>query len=605
MQPSAEAPAGHPADAPVADDVESRARAAQAALVFHRARASNLVAPPFGLLVCWLLWPLQPHDMLIAWWVVLTTTVCWREALHQCFLRDDPARAPYWAGHFLVAVTLNGVALGLIGTVLLPANDPAVTAILLASDAAIAAVGLVVLSTRLDCTMAMCLPVLLPTIITQSVAGTRLSTFTAVAMVFFLGLVVLEGRQLASHTLEMLRLRFRMDELATQRQHALNLAERSSAVKSEFLATMSHEMRTPLHGILGLTRLMRAAHGTADAAQSGHRLELIERTGDHLLGLINDVLDYSKIEKGHLRLEPSAFDLAALIESVTALSRVAAEEKGLALHTEAALAAPCWVWADASRLRQVLLNLLGNAVKFTEHGHVLLRVQRNPAGQTRWEVIDTGPGIPAHEQDQIFDAFRQVDSSFGRRHGGTGLGLTISRDLARAMQGDLVCAASDTGGARFELTLPLPPAPAQAAAQAAQAPQAAAPAAGPLRGQVLVAEDNPVNAMVAQAMLQAAGLQVDLVDNGLAAVERAAAQPYDLILMDCQMPGMDGFEAAAQIRENERARSLSAVPIVALTANAHDSDRQRSIACGMDAHMAKPFLEADLLALLSGYLQRA
>ncbi|MEO8806122.1 MAG: ATP-binding protein [Burkholderiaceae bacterium] len=577
-------------------EVERQASTMQASLIFSRALTSNRVAPVVGLLVCWLLWNTSDHRLLVGWFVLLMLVAAWREAVHQCFVRDDPANAAKWGDRYDVALLGAGLVYGLLGTVILPRHEPATAAILLASLVAICSVATVVLSTRLRSTLAFTLPVLVPTIVVELAQGNRLSVFAGLGMLVFLGLIAAGARRASEHTLAMLRLRFRMDELASQRQQALDLAQRSSAVKSQFLATMSHEMRTPLHGILGVTRLLRSARPDDSAASRAHRLEMIERTGEHLLGLINDVLDYSRIEGGHLRVQAADFDLFALVESVGDLARISAAEKGLTLALDVRVPAPCWVHADASRLRQVLLNLTGNAVKFTDRGGVHVSVGREPSGATTIEVTDTGPGIAADQHELIFDAFHQTDGSFGRKHGGTGLGLTISRELARALGGELMCADAPMGGARFMLTLPLPPgAPAAAPALAVEAALA-------FSGRVLVAEDNPVNAIVTEALLQRAGLAVDLAADGAQAVARAMATRYDLILMDCQMPGMDGFEATGRIRAAERASGAAAVPIVALTANALESDRLRSIAAGMNDHLAKPFYEQQLNALLHRFL---
>ncbi|MDP3821853.1 MAG: ATP-binding protein [Burkholderiales bacterium] len=581
---------------PWSADIERQARAAQASLVFNRARGSNLMAPVVGALVCWLLWNTVDHRLLVGWFALLVLVAAWRETVHRCFLRDAGPNAARWGERYDVALFGAGVVYGLLGTVLLPRHEPATAAILLAAVVAIASVAMVVLSTKLRSTLAFALPVLVPTIVVELAQGNRLSIFAGLGMLVFLSLIAAEGRRASEHTLAMLRLRFRMDELAAQRQQALGLAQRSSAVKTQFLATMSHEMRTPLHGILGVTRLLRSARPDDSPASRMHRLEMIELTGEHLLGLINDVLDYSRIEGGHLRVEPADFDLTALVESVADLARVAAAEKGLALTLDMAVASPCWVHADASRLRQVLLNLTGNAVKFTEHGSIHLSLRRGAAGATTIEVTDTGSGIAADQHERVFEAFHQSDGSFGRRHGGTGLGLTISRELARALGGDLVSAEAPGGGARFVFTLPLP------AGAPAVAPVRPADSAPALRGRVLVVEDNPVNALVTEALLLRTGVTVDLVADGLQAVARAASTRYDLILMDCQMPGMDGFEATARIRAAERAGGTNAVPIVALTANALESDRQRSLAAGMDEHFAKPFHEQALNTLLLRFL---
>ena len=577
-------------------DIEAQALAARAAMLFRRARLSSVVAVPFGALLCWVLTGAVPAALLAAWFVALVLTVGWREWLYRRFQRQPTSVAAQFDTEHALAIGANGVVLGLIGTLLVPANDPATSAIMLATVVAIAAIGLVVLSSRFVAALAMCLPVLVPTIVMQLAQGTRLSIYTGLAMCIFLLLVVIEGRQAARYTFASLCQRFRMDELAAQRQQALQLAERSNAEKTQFLATMSHEMRTPLHGILGLTRMLKTGHESA--ANNAARLELIERTGEHLLGLINDVLDHSKIDGGHLRLESSPVNLSALIESVADLTRVGAAEKQLALEVHTDPGIHTWVLADGARLRQVLLNLLGNAVKFTAQGHVRLHVVADNLGCTRFEVTDSGPGVPSHEREAIFDAFHQADGSFGRRHGGTGLGLTISREIARAMDGDLTCEDGPGGGARFVLAVPLAP---TERVVTTYVPLEASPRAA-LQGYVLLAEDNPVSALVAETMLQQAGLKVDVVDNGLDAVTRTASTTYDLVLMDCQMPGMDGFVATAHIRQREKATGIRRVPIVALTANALDSDRQRCIEVGMDEHLAKPFREEALTHLLKRYV---
>jgi two-component system, sensor histidine kinase len=577
-------------------EIETLALAEQARIVLRRARPSNAATSLVALLVVGLLWGTADHRVLIGWWALLTLVSAAREVVYRLASRATVADAMHWARRHEAVLVINGALFGLIGTVLLPLGDPALSAIMLATVAGIASVGLVVLATSQRAALAFTLPLLLPTIVYQLAQGTRVSIYVALAMTVMTALIVLEGRQASAHTLAMLRLRWRMDDLDAQRRQALGQAERSSAVKSEFLATMSHEMRTPLHGILGVTRLLRSSAALADADARAHQLEMLERSGEHLLGLINGVLDYSRLERGQLPLETTVFDLAALVESVAEQARVAAAAKNLTLALDLPITSPCWVHADAARLRQVLLNLTDNAVKFTEHGSVTISVMRGADGHTRFELRDSGPGVPEDQREAVFDAFHQADASFGRRHGGTGLGLTIARELARAMGGELECAEQPPPGACFVLTLPLP----QAVAPTPHARPL--PGTTALRGRVLLAEDNPVNALVAEALLRQAGLTVDLVEDGAQAVERASATRYDLILMDCQMPGMDGFEATARIREQESDAGSPRVPIVALTANVLEGDRLRSIAAGMNDHIAKPFRQEDLGAMLQRFL---
>lgn len=567
----------------------------QAEMVLARHRASNVLGPPVAVLICWVLWDDVAHAWLLAWLGLKLLVSLWRAAITSMYDRGGRVDALRWCRRFDAALVADGATYGLLGTVLMPAHNPALAAIMVATLLGIAALGLVVLAMRIQSSLALTLPILLPGIVYQLSLGERTGMYIAAGMCVFLILVVWEGGKASAHTRDMLRLRYQMDEVASQRAQALELAERNSAVKDRFLATMSHEMRTPLHGILGLARMLQSA--PADTAGARNSLAVLERTGEHLLGVINDVLDFSKIQSGHLRLAPQPFELCALVQSVADVSLIAAHEKGLWQRLDLQASAPCWVEGDATRLRQVLLNLLGNAVKFTGSGGVSLTVRREAGESWVFEVCDTGVGVPEAQREAVFEAFTQADPSDGRRHGGTGLGLTISRELARAMGGELQCLPPQGPGSVFRLAVPLRDAqPPLQPARSDELPR--------LSGQVLLVEDNPVNAMVAEAALRRLGLEVEVVVDGEAACASTLQRRPDLILMDCQMPGMDGFEATRRIRARERETHQIAVPIVALTANAMEGDRERSLAAGMDDHLSKPFRDEDLLVLLRRFLQQ-
>ncbi len=583
-----------------ADALDAQVRDAQYTMIFDRSRASNLIGTPFAVLVCWVLWGAIDHRLLLGWLGLKASVTLWRLAVTRAYDLGGPHQTPRWGRHFLWALTAEGTVFGLLGTVLLPLNDPALAATMIATLLGIAAIGLVVLSMSLPASLALTVPAVLPAAVLQFWLADAVAVYTGVGMLVFLGLVFVEGRRASEHTRAMLRLRFQMDELATQRQQALDQAERSNAVKSQFLATMSHEMRTPLHGLLGMARLLQREAPQLSPDKQAESLQIVERTGEHLLGIINDVLDHSRIESGHLRLLRQGFDLRALLVSVVGLLKPAALEKGLGLNLVDLLPARCHVEGDANRLRQVLLNLAGNAVKFTDHGGVTIAARRDAGGTLVIDVSDTGPGVPVGERERIFDAFRQLDGSFSRRHGGTGLGLTISRDLMIAMGGSLECLDAPGGGALFRLNVSLPDALLTLPIGPAEAPVPALPT--PLRGRVLLVEDNPVNALVAEASLRRLGLEVESVADGEGAVALATRDPFDLILMDCQMPGIDGFEATARIREFERTASRRPVPIVALTANAMAGDRERSLGAGMNDHLAKPFHDDELGGVLRRHL---
>ncbi len=379
----------------------------------------------------------------------------------------------------------------------------------------------------------------------------------------------------------------------TEREiEARRLAEGASRAKSEFLANMSHEIRTPLNGILGMTQVMSREALDADQRE---RLEIIGASGAALLEILNDVLDLSKIEAGRMELNEAAFDLEETVRLALAPYAPLAAEKDLSLTLAVdEAAAGAWL-GDAPRLRQILGNLVVNAVKFTDQGGVAVSVERREAG-LRFIVADTGEGVSEADRERIFKAFTQADASATRRHGGTGLGLTISRSLAERMGGGLWLESRQGEGATFGVDLPLVPLAEELAAEAAT-PVAQAIAQGALR--ILAAEDNPVNQTVLQALLAPFEVELTLVADGRQAVAAYEADPaIDLILMDIQMPELNGLAAAEAIRAFEAAHGLAAAPIIAVTANAMPHQVETYFAAGMTGFVAKPLNLADLLAAI-------
>ena len=383
-------------------------------------------------------------------------------------------------------------------------------------------------------------------------------------------------------------------------------AEAANRAKSEFLANMSHEIRTPLNGVMGMIRLARESEAPF---RQREYLETAQTSADSLLTLLNDLLDFSRIEAGHTHLDTTPFSLRRTLDEALAPFVQPAEEKGLQCHRRISEAVPDLLVGDPARLRQVLFNLVGNAVKFTEAGSVTLAAdlttRTEDAVTLAFTVTDTGPGIPAHQHQTIFDPFAQADPSVSRRHGGTGLGLSISTRLVTAMGGTLTVKSRPGEGAtfHFELTLPLGTEAAEPSAPGAdKAPDSEAGDVTPGR-RILLAEDNPVNQKVVRITLERMGHRIMVVSDGRAAVSAATAEDFDLILMDVQMPEMDGYEATAAIRRHEG--PTRRIPIVALTAHAMAGDRERCLAAGMDDYLAKPIPPAAFQEVLDRHLPTA
>lgn len=590
-----------------ATEVDRRVAFKQLDQVYARLRLSTLLTMGISLLFAGLLVPYFPADRLLVGLLGIQAVGAARYLLWRSYVRAQPSQDPseLWRRRFLVGAIAAGASWAFTVVVLMPPAGRPETALLLVMILAVCSVATATLAAQFAALLGFLTAALVPTIGVALVAGGPVEAMAAAATFAALLCQVAVGYQSNVATTRHLRTEFALSASIQETSAARAAAELSNRAKSRFLANMSHEVRTPLNGILGMVEVL--AQGTLDAQQR-RRVGLLRQSAQHLLAIVNEILDLSKIEEGRIELDPIDFDVGALVQEVVALLRPNAERAGLRLDVDIETGFPRRVIADPLRVRQVLLNLLSNAVKFTEQGFVRLHARHEVVAGTSdelrlwFEVVDSGIGIAPADTARIFEAFTQTDESASRRFGGTGLGLTLSRRLAELMGGALDCESRPGEGSTFRFGIPVRRVCEASAAPASPALPAHPPA---FSARVLLVEDNPVNVEVAVALLESLGAEVVCATDGREALERALPGAFDLVFMDCQMPVMDGYTAARELRRRACVdRHGHRLPIVALTAGAFDEDRRQAGDSGMDDFLSKPVSTAALAQALHRWVSR-
>ncbi|MCW8933133.1 MAG: ATP-binding protein [Gammaproteobacteria bacterium] len=586
----------------------------QIRLVEKNAVLSNIVSQILAIFLAIILWPDVSHSLIIFWLVFMSLMTLVRVVMSYIQKDKDNALVyDIFGKWYLVAILLTAFGWGMAGFLLFPV-DSSYQLIMGFVVAGIASGSVSVMSPILRLYYLYLFLVIFPIIIRFLVMGDEY-ILLSLTTIFYMLVMASIGSRINQSVMTSLEVRFHNEslikfmsqarnesedlneELSTEieqrkrvekeLQKAKEAAEAASKTKSEFLANMSHEIRTPMNGILGTLQLLQGSKLTESQLEY---VAIAYNSGEALLSLLNDILDFSKIEAGKLKLEYIAFDLRNLIKELTILLKQKADERNVELLTDIDAEVPLIIKGDSVRIRQVLANLLTNAIKFTEQGTVTIKVilleKTEKSVRLRLEINDTGIGIAQDSQRKLFNSFTQADGSTTRKYGGTGLGLAIVRQLVTMMRGRLGVNSEENKGSSFwvEITFEIP-----SNIEIENPQHNVAEVTEILEGKALLVEDNPVNQIIARKMLEKVGLTFEVVNNGEEAINRLKSQhDFDLVLMDCQMPVMDGYEATKVLRDIEAETSLSRLPVIAMTANAMEGDKDKCLAAGMDDYVSKP-----------------